>query len=209
MPLSFNTLKKAVDICLVIIAAVFALWWLIPLVIFFIKLDTPGPVFFVSLRTGAGERRFKCFKFRTLHASYGEQDSSGHYREVTINDTNITTIGRFLRQIGLDELPQILNIVRSEMSWVGPRPHPVLMEEELAIKVPHYYDRFKVKPGLTGLAQICGYRGEANNPEAMRKRTEMDLAYIEHYTPLLDAQILITTVGQIGKILIQNLRFKK
>jgi Undecaprenyl-phosphate glucose phosphotransferase len=159
-----------------------------------IKLDSPGPVFFRQKRYGFNNQLIEVWKFRSMYAEATDANAEQLTRR---NDPRITRLGRFLRRTSLDELPQFLNVVRGEMSIVGPRPHalaakagPLLYRE--AVK---YYDaRHRVKPGITGWAQVNGWRGETDTVEQIRKRVEHDLYYIEHWSILLDLRIIIRTI---------------
>jgi Undecaprenyl-phosphate glucose phosphotransferase len=159
-----------------------------------IKLDSPGPVLFRQKRYGFNNRLIEVFKFRSMYTHMTDHNAEQLTRR---NDPRITRIGAFLRRTSLDELPQFLNVVRGEMSIVGPRPHaiaakagPLLYQE--AVK---YYDaRHRVKPGITGWAQVNGWRGETDTVEQIRKRVEHDLYYIEHWSILLDLKIIVRTV---------------
>jgi len=159
-----------------------------------IKLDSPGPALFRQKRYGFNNRLIEVFKFRSMYTHMTDHNAEQLTRR---NDPRITRIGAFLRRTSLDELPQFLNVMRGEMSIVGPRPHavaakagPLLYQE--AVK---YYDaRHRVKPGITGWAQVNGWRGETDTVEQIRKRVEHDLYYIEHWSILLDLKIIVRTV---------------
>jgi Undecaprenyl-phosphate glucose phosphotransferase len=159
-----------------------------------IKLDSPGPVLFRQKRYGFNNRLIEVFKFRSMYTHMTDANAEQLTQR---NDPRITRLGAFLRRTSLDELPQFLNVVRGEMSIVGPRPHATaakagsLLYQE-AVK---YYDaRHRVKPGITGWAQVNGWRGETDTVEQIRKRVEHDLYYIEHWSILLDLKIIVRTV---------------
>jgi Undecaprenyl-phosphate glucose phosphotransferase len=158
-----------------------------------IKLDSRGPVLFRQKRYGYGGREFKALKFRTMHTS--QCDELGE-KLTQRNDARVTRVGRFLRRSSIDELPQLINVLRGEMSLVGPRPHPLSAK---AADVPYhdvisqYALRHRVKPGITGWAQVNGWRGETNTLLQLKKRVEHDLFYIEHWSLWLDIQILCRT----------------
>ncbi|MEL6674291.1 MAG: undecaprenyl-phosphate glucose phosphotransferase [Bacteroidota bacterium] len=155
-----------------------------------IKLDSRGPVFFRQLRSGRKGKKFLCYKFRTMRpARPGEE-----FKQATKNDPRITKIGAFLRKTSLDEFPQFINVFLGHMSVVGPRPHPLKLDEESAPTINKYNFRYYITPGITGYAQIHGYRGETDSPEKMRKRVEYDTWYIENWSLLLDFKIVIATV---------------
>lgn len=185
--------KRALDI---LIAGIALVTLSVPLLIIVcaIRLDSAGPALFVQWRHGKGGKPFRVLKFRTL--SVADHDPSG-VQQVVGGDKRITRLGRFLRKSNLDELPQLINIVRGEMSLVGPRPHPIGMlaggrpYEEL---VPAYHDRHAVAPGLTGLAQVMGLRGETRDPGLARERIACDLAYVRNASVALDLRIIAQTV---------------
>ena len=155
-----------------------------------IKLDSPGPVFFRQRRNGFNQQEFRIFKFRTMTTL----DDGPVIRQATRNDQRITRIGKFLRSTNLDELPQLLNVLRGEMSLVGPRPHAVAHNNEYEEKVRLYARRHNVKPGITGWSQVNGLRGETDSLEKMRQRVEHDLHYIDHWSLLFDVKIMLMTV---------------
>ncbi|WP_346899251.1 sugar transferase [uncultured Roseibium sp.] len=188
-------LKRSVDI----IGASAGLVLLAPLLVVAavaIKVNSQGPVVFRQKRHGANGTTFEIYKFRTMYVEHC--DYSG-IRQTVEDDPRVTPVGRFLRQSNFDELPQLINVLRGEMSLVGPRPHVPGM---LAAGVPYeeldprYMHRHKVRPGLTGLAQINGYRGETTTRHAARMRLEFDLAYLERRSFLLDMKIIFRTVMQ-------------
>jgi len=156
--------------------------------------DSPGPVMIRQRRFGYGNVPFEVYKFRTMY--FDPADLSG-VRPTVPGDKRVTRIGRFLRATSLDELPQLLNVIRGEMSLVGPRPHPVDMQVEgrrYQDIVPAYLTRHHVKPGITGLAQINGCRGLVDTKEKAEKRLEYDLHYIHNWTLRLDLDILMRTL---------------
>lgn len=192
--------KRFIDIILsfVVIIAVFS--WLFPLIFILNKLTSPGKLLFVQDRVGAGDKVFRCYKFRTMHASGGNADK---YQPTVKNDPRVTLIGSFLRKSNIDELPQFINVLKGEMSLVGPRPHPVSFHEVYKKMVEEIKIRTWVKPGITGWAQVHGYRGDVLDYEENRKRTikriEYDLWYIENWSLWLDIQIILLTVWQMLK----------
>jgi len=158
-----------------------------------IKLDSPGPVFFRQRRLGFNNEVIEVFKFRSLHHKHADPTAS---KVVTKDDPRVTRVGRFIRKTSIDELPQLLNVLRGELSLVGPRPHAV--EANTANKlweevVDGYFARHRVKPGITGWAQVNGWRGEVNTPEKLQNRVEHDLYYIENWSLLFDLYILLRT----------------
>jgi Undecaprenyl-phosphate glucose phosphotransferase len=155
-----------------------------------IKLDTPGPVLFLQRRHGFSHREFRVLKFRTMRTL----EDGAVIRQATRNDGRVTRIGRLLRSANLDELPQLFNVLAGSMSLVGPRPHAIAHNNEYAEKIRLYARRHNVKPGITGWAQVNGYRGETDSIDKMRRRLEHDLYYIDHWSLMLDIKILIMTV---------------
>jgi Undecaprenyl-phosphate glucose phosphotransferase len=159
-----------------------------------IKLDSPGPALFRQKRYGFNNRLIEVLKFRTMYADQSDANAEQLTRR---NDPRITRIGAFLRRTSLDELPQFLNVVRGEMSIVGPRPHALSAKAGnlLYQDAIRYYDaRHRVKPGITGWAQVNGWRGETDTVEQIKKRVEHDLYYIEHWSILLDLKIILRTI---------------
>jgi Undecaprenyl-phosphate glucose phosphotransferase len=154
-----------------------------------IKLDSKGPVFFRQRRHGFNQREFRIFKFRTMTTL----DDGAVIRQATRDDARVTRVGRFLRRTNIDELPQLFNVLAGQMSLVGPRPHALAHNSEYGEKIRLYAKRHNVKPGITGLSQIKGYRGETQSIEKMIKRVEYDLHYIDSWSLFLDMQIVIFT----------------
>ncbi|OIN07910.1 undecaprenyl-phosphate glucose phosphotransferase [Oceanisphaera psychrotolerans] len=163
-----------------------------------IKLTSPGPVLFKQYRTGANGRHFKVYKFRSMKV---HQEHSGQVTQATKGDTRITPIGAFLRRTSLDELPQFFNVLQGRMSIVGPRPHALAHNEHYKELVESYMKRHKVKPGITGWAQVNGLRGETDTLDKMDKRVKHDLWYINNWSLWLDLRIIVATVfkGFINK----------
>jgi putative colanic acid biosynthesis UDP-glucose lipid carrier transferase len=157
-----------------------------------IKLSSPGPVIFHQRRYGLDGKEFVIWKFRTM-AVY---DDRGEYRQATRNDPRVTPLGRFLRRTSLDELPQFFNVFQGRMSVVGPRPHPVALNEQHRLLIDRYMLRHKVRPGITGWAQVNGCRGETDTPEKMHQRIAYDLEYIDNWSLWLDIRILFMTLGK-------------
>ncbi|WP_322804545.1 undecaprenyl-phosphate glucose phosphotransferase [Vibrio alfacsensis] len=162
-----------------------------------VKLSSPGPVIFKQYRYGLDGRRIKVWKFRSMSA----MDNGKVVKQATKNDPRITPFGAFIRRTSLDELPQFFNVLQGRMSIVGPRPHAVAHNEEYRSLVERYMLRHKVKPGITGLAQVNGYRGETDTLDKMQKRVEFDLKYIQSWSTWLDIKIIFMTVfkGFTGK----------
>ncbi|MFJ5488153.1 undecaprenyl-phosphate glucose phosphotransferase [Hansschlegelia beijingensis] len=164
-----------------------------------IKLDSPGPVFFRQKRYGFNNEVIDVYKFRSLRQELADPDAK---TVVTKNDPRVTRVGRFIRKTSIDELPQLFNVLKGELSLVGPRPHAVgahTSERLWNEVVDGYFARHKVKPGVTGWAQINGWRGEVDTPEKLRKRVDFDLYYIENWSILFDILILLRTPFALAK----------
>ncbi|RQZ09502.1 undecaprenyl-phosphate glucose phosphotransferase [Burkholderia sp. Bp9031] len=176
--------------------AAVALVALLPLMVVIavaVKLSSHGPVFFKQYRKGADGRKFQILKFRTMRV-HAEQ--AGVVTQATKSDSRITRVGRFLRRTSLDELPQFLNVLRGEMSVVGPRPHAIEHDRIYQKVVDGYIHRYRIKPGITGWAQVNGYRGETDRLEKMQKRVEYDLYYLRNWSFALDMRIVLATVAK-------------
>lgn len=156
-----------------------------------VKLSSKGPVIFSQLRHGWDGKPFVVYKFRTMA---GEVPSSTAYQQATRHDARITRLGLFLRKTSLDELPQFFNVLKGDMSIVGPRPHPVEMNYQYMHSVDRYMLRHKVKPGITGWAQVNGYRGETDTREKIEARIKHDLYYIENWSLRFDIMIILLTL---------------
>ncbi len=156
-----------------------------------VRLDSRGPAIFRQRRFGFNKQPFTVYKFRTLFC--GSDDDAG-VPQVRRSDPRVTRVGRFLRRTSLDELPQLFNVLAGSMSLVGPRPHAIVHDEKYAALIDGYLARHRVLPGITGWAQVNGCRGETEATEKMARRIELDLFYIEHWSPLLDLQILLRTL---------------
>ncbi len=163
-----------------------------------IKLDSPGPVFFRQRRYGFNNDEFTVLKFRTM---VDAPETAGETAQARRNDPRLTRIGAILRRTSLDELPQLVNVLRRDMSLVGPRPHAVLHNQHYARLIDDYLGRHRVKPGMTGWAQVNGLRGETRTPDEMRQRVRHDIYYIENWSLLFDLKILLLTcfVGFINE----------
>ena len=156
-----------------------------------VRLDSRGPVFFRQPRHGLNDDVFIIWKFRTMR--HQRPDAGGVYRQAKRGDDRVTRVGRLLRMSSLDELPQLFNVVLGHMSLVGPRPHPLPLDERFVERIAFYAARYRVRPGITGLAQINGYRGETDSEEKMVGRIRHDLTYIRSWSLLLDLKILLLT----------------
>ncbi|WP_322094482.1 undecaprenyl-phosphate glucose phosphotransferase [Paraburkholderia bannensis] len=172
-------------------AALFALLPVFAAVSIAVKLSSPGPVFFTQKRMGADGRVFRIYKFRTMRQ---HAEVAGQVVQATRNDSRITKIGGILRRTSMDELPQFYNVLRGEMSVVGPRPHAIEHDELYRKVVNGYIHRYRIKPGITGWAQVNGYRGETDRVEKMERRVEHDLYYLHHWSFALDMRIVAATV---------------
>ncbi|GJE77128.1 hypothetical protein BGCPKDLD_3729 [Methylorubrum suomiense] len=186
--------KRFLDIA-VAASALVALLPLMVLVCVAIKLDSPGPVLFRQTRNGFNGRKFKILKFRSMRV----QEDSGVVRQATRNDPRVTMVGSWLRRSSIDELPQLINVLRGEMSIVGPRPHAVTHDTFYDNLIANYAWRHHVKPGLTGWAQLKGYRGETRAVEDMARRVEHDIWYVDNCSVALDIRIISGTFVQLAK----------
>jgi putative colanic acid biosynthesis UDP-glucose lipid carrier transferase len=160
-----------------------------------IKLDSSGPVFFRQKRTGWNGKTFNIWKFRSMYTNQPVSSDPKELKQAQKNDPRITKVGAFIRRTSLDELPQLINVLTGDMSLVGPRPHAVQHDQVYSERVDDYYARNNIKPGMTGLAQVRGYRGETKDIDQMTKRIESDIEYINNWSLWLDLSILVRTVG--------------
>jgi len=163
-----------------------------------IKLNSPGPVFFMQSRHGFNGKEISVYKFRSMFHDRGEEPK---VPQATKNDPRITSVGKILRRTSLDEIPQLINVLKGEMSLVGPRPHAIKHNQIYENKVADYLSRHRVKPGITGWAQVNGWRGETDSNEKMAERVRHDLYYINHWSLTFDIRILFMTlfVGFVNK----------
>lgn len=182
-------LKRVFDFVFTTIIFLLVLSWLLPLVAVLIKGTSRGPVFFIQQRNGEGNKPFGCIKFRTMTVNQ-EADT----KQATKDDARITSIGKFLRKSSIDELPQFINVLKGEMSLIGPRPHPIKLNEKFAPLISSLMSRHYVKPGITGLAQCMGYRGETQTLADMENRVRLDRYYIENWSFWLDIKIIFLTI---------------
>ncbi|QEH40454.1 undecaprenyl-phosphate glucose phosphotransferase [Chitinophaga sp. XS-30] len=181
--------KRLFDIVFSSLVIVFLLSWLIPLLALLIRLESSGPVFFIQHRTGRNNRSFRCLKMRSM---YVNKDANS--KQATRNDKRFTKIGRILRKTNLDEMPQFFNVWLGDMSIVGPRPHMLKHTEEYSAIIQQYMVRHFLKPGITGWAQVNGYRGEITDNQHLRRRVEHDIWYMENWSVYLDLRIIFLTV---------------
>ena len=186
--------KRIFDLLFSFLVILLVLSWLYPLIAILIKLSSKGPVLFKQLRSGINNEDFLCYKFRSM-AITDDADSL----QATLGDARITKIGTFLRKSSLDEFPQFFNVFMGDMSIVGPRPHMLLHTEEYSELINKYMVRQLVKPGITGLAQIRGYRGETKELKDMEGRVKFDVWYIENWTLSLDISIILQTIWNVFK----------
>jgi len=196
----FLACKRTFDILVSFFVIIFLLSWFIPVLGAVIKLNSRGPVFFVQRRVGRGLRSFACIKFRTMVMNY-EADSSSAMED----DRRVTSIGKFLRKTSLDELPQFFNVFTGDMSIVGPRPHMFADCNRFSNYIQYYKFRSLVRPGITGLAQVKGFRGPAEDIYKIASRFSFDSLYIRHMGFSLDVKIILLTVIQtFNTILFKN-----
>jgi len=185
-----NRIKKRVmDIVVSAFVVIFILSWLVPLMALLIMLESRGPVFFAQPRTGRNNKPFLCLKFRSMRVN-----KLADHQQATRNDGRITRLGRFMRRTSLDEFPQFINVLRGDMSIAGPRPHMLKHTDEYSRLIGQYMVRQFLKPGITGWAQIHGFRGETQTVMHMQKRVEHDLWYMENWSLFLDLKIMAMTV---------------
>lgn len=187
-------LKRIFDIVFSLLVIVLVFSWLFPIIALLIKLDSKGPIFFVQKRSGKDKKAFGCFKFRSM--SIG---GNSEFVQATKNDVRVTKVGRFIRKTSIDEMPQFFNVFLGQMSVVGPRPHPLKLDDMYKNNIDKYMSRHFVKPGITGLSQIMGYRGETKEEFAMKARINLDNFYIEHWSFFLDLKIIVLTVFNVFK----------
>lgn len=180
-------LKRLMDIILSILVIVLILSWMIPLLGILIKLESKGPIFFLQPRAGKNGKYFWCIKFRSMK-------DKGDFKQATKNDDRVTKLGSFIRRTSIDELPQFINVLLGQMSIVGPRPHVKFLNDKFNSEVDQYYKRLLVKPGITGLSQVSGHRGETKDNQSMLNRVRLDLLYIKKWSVWLDLIVIFRTV---------------
>lgn len=184
-----RVLKRSFDITFSLVITVFVLSWMWPLFGLIIKLESKGPVFFKQYREGKDGSKFLCLKFRTM-----VQNEHADTMWAARNDPRTTRFGAFLRRTSLDEFPQFINVLVGQMSVVGPRPHPISLNNAYKSKVEKFAKRHESRPGVTGLAQAMGYRGEINEYHQMSSRVKLDRFYLQNWSFLLDIKIVLLTI---------------
>ncbi len=187
-------LKRCFDIIFSLLVIILIMSWLLPILAILIRLDSKGGVFFMQQRTGRDNRPFWCYKLRTM---YRNDDSD--VLQATKNDKRITRIGKFLRNSSLDELPQFFNVLIGNMSVVGPRPHMLKHTQDFSEELDKFMGRHQIRPGITGLAQSKGYRGETNEFEKVKNRVKLDLFYVKYWSFFLDLKIIFATLLSMRK----------
>jgi len=196
-PLEFTVnrlLKKVFDVCFSLVVILLIFPWLFPILMLIIKIESPGPVFFRQERSGRDNKTFTCLKFRSMSLN-GLADS----KQAKKGDNRVTRFGAFIRKTSIDELPQFFNVLWGDMSVVGPRPHMVNHTKQYTELINNYLVRQYTKPGITGWAQVNGFRGETRKLIDMENRVEYDIWYIENWSLLLDIKIIIKTVLNVFK----------
>lgn len=188
-------MKRSFDILFSLSVILFLLSWMIPLFGLLIKLSSRGPIFFVQKRHGRLNTIFHCYKFRTMRVA----PKNRNVKQAMRKDPRVTILGRWMRKTSIDELPQFLNVFLGKMSVVGPRPHEVSMNEEFSKMIDQFWMRHRVKPGITGLAQSKGYRGECITTHDLRGRVHLDKFYVKNWSMLWDIQIILSTIHSLSK----------
>jgi putative colanic acid biosynthesis UDP-glucose lipid carrier transferase len=187
-------IKRIFDIGFSLVVIFGLLIWLTPLLAILIMLESKGPLFFVQKRSGLDNKDFYCYKFRSM-----AMNKDADKEQASKNDMRVTSIGKFIRKTSIDELPQFYNVLFGSMSVVGPRPHMLSHTDEYSGSVDKYMVRHFVKPGITGLAQVRGYRGEVEEHRDIQNRIKFDVFYIENWSFLLDLKIIVQTVLNMFK----------
>ena len=196
-PLNFGynrIIKRFLDITVSMIVIVFVLSWIIPVLFVISLLTDMDSLFFIQRRSGLNNRTFNCIKFRTMRKN-GEADIV----QATQNDERITAVGKILRKTSIDELPQFFNVLTGKMSVVGPRPHMIKHTDKYKTLVDKFMIRHTIKPGITGYAQVKGYRGEIRKIKDMKDRIKLDISYIENWSVWFDMKIILLTIGKLLK----------
>jgi putative colanic acid biosynthesis UDP-glucose lipid carrier transferase len=181
--------KRIFDVVFSSVIIIFVLSWIIPIIGILIKLESKGPMFFKQYRSGFGHTEFECFKFRSMAIN-----NLAHLEQATKNDIRVTKVGEFIRKTSIDELPQFFNVFLGNMSVAGPRPHMISHTNMYSKVVDKFMVRHLVKPGITGLAQISGFRGEIEKNKDIVNRVRFDIFYVENWSLLMDIKIIILTL---------------
>ncbi len=187
----YTIFHRGLDIVVSLIALIVLLPFF-PIIAFIIKYQSPGPLFFGQERTGLNGKTFKMYKFRSMHVN-----DDANRVQATLNDPRKFPFGKIMRKLSIDELPQLINILKGDMSLIGPRPHMLAHTDYYSKMIPYYMERHAVKPGLTGWAQVMGWRGDTPELWMMEGRVIRDIWYIEHKSVWLDIRILWLTVGAV------------
>lgn len=182
-------IKRSFDIIISLIIIIGILSWLTPILGLLIKLESKGPVFFKQKRNGLDYKEFYCYKFRSM-----KPNATADLHQISKGDIRVTKVGRIIRKTSIDELPQFINVLKSEMSVVGPRPHMVSHTHMYAERIDKFMVRHFIKPGITGLAQVSGYRGEVEDDHHIINRVKYDIFYLENWSLFLDIKIVFQTV---------------
>lgn len=180
--------KRTFDLIASLLLLIFLFSWIFPIIALLIKLDSGGPVFFLQKRNKRNGTLFTCIKFRTMVVN-DKADSLPALE----NDDRITRVGAFLRKNHWDELPQLFNVFLGDMSMIGPRPYMISDNEKYGKLIKNYFVRHKIKPGITGLAQVIDYVNPISKTEFMEQRVHKDVYYVYHWSPVLDAKIIVRT----------------
>ncbi len=188
--------KRTFDVVVSLLVVVFLLSWMFPLIGALIQVCSPGPVLFRQRRSGREGRQFWCLKFRTMHHKPGK---GAVFVQCQKSDTRVTRIGKFLRKSNLDEMPQFLNVLLGDMSVVGPRPHAIQHDDTYWFSMANYHTRYQVRPGITGLAQVRGARGETDALVKMNHRVRYDRLYVKRQSLWLDIKLCFGTVMSMYK----------
>lgn len=181
--------KRIFDIIISFLSIVFILSWMIPLLGLLIFIESPGPIFFIQYRSGRKNKPFKCFKFRSMYVN-----KECDFKQATADDDRLTKVGKLIRKLSLDEFPQFLNVFKGDMSIVGPRPHMLKHTEDYSKQINQYMIRQFLKPGISGWAQVNGFRGETKTLDQMEQRVKHDLWYMENWSFWLDVRIIFLTI---------------
>lgn len=190
--IEIRVFKRTFDILFSLVILIFIFPWIFPIIWLITKIDSRGPVFFKQKREGLNGKEFYCYKFRSMKI-----EESAVFKRAVKDDERVTAFGRFLRKSSLDELPQFWNVLKGDMSVVGPRPHMFKQSKGFEQQIKNYYKRNVVRPGITGLAQVSGYRGEIKKNIDIENRTRLDIFYIENWSFLLDLKVIFKTVISI------------